>query len=97
MGERVFSHESGIHCRSLINNPMSYHAFNPQDIGQSSSFVIGKHSGSAIIQSVLNEVGVHLSKEDSQKVLDAIKNREKSFNGEVKKEELVAIYEQLFN
>jgi len=97
VGERVFSHESGIHCRSLINNPMSYHAFNPRDIGQSSSFVIGKHSGSAIIQSVLSEVGVNLSKEDSKKVLDAIKNREKSFNGEVKKEELVAIYEQLFN
>nr|WP_321410555.1 hypothetical protein [uncultured Carboxylicivirga sp.] len=97
VGERVFSHESGIHCRSLINDPMSYHAFNPNDIGQNSRFIIGKHSGSAVIQSVLSEVGVHLSKSESQKVLDAIKEREKSLNSEVDKDELFAIYKQLFN
>nr|WP_321452117.1 hypothetical protein [uncultured Carboxylicivirga sp.] len=97
VGERVFSHESGIHCRSLINNPMSYHAFNPSDIGKDSRFIIGKHSGSAIIQSVLSEVGVNLSKEESQKVLDTIKQREKNLKGEIDKEELLSIYKQLFN
>lgn len=96
VGKRVFSHESGIHCRSLMNDPMSYHAFNPKDIGQVSSFVIGKHSGSAIIQSVLNEEGINVSKDDSQKVLSAIKSGEYS-GSELNKHDLLDLYKQLFN
>ncbi len=72
-GELITSHESGIHCRSLLNNPMSYHAFNPEEIGKSSKFVIGKHSGVASVVDALAGMGISISAEKGREILPEIK------------------------
>jgi len=52
-GEMVCRHESGIHCRSLMENELSYQAFHPREIGKSTEMIIGRHSGTAIIRQIL--------------------------------------------
>ncbi len=63
VGEMICRHESGIHCRSLVNDELSYQAFSPQDFGRETELVFGKHSGSGGLSHFLRSKGVLISKE----------------------------------
>ena len=63
-GELVFSHESGIHCRSLKENPLSYQPFNPNEIGRQTELVIGKHSGMGAVDEMLQKRNIFLPKNE---------------------------------
>jgi len=45
IGEKVFSHESGLHQRALLKNSRSYQFLNPEHFGRQVRLVLGKHSG----------------------------------------------------
>lgn len=60
-GEMICRHESGIHCRSLIENDLSYQAFHPEEIGRSTEMIVGRHSGTAIIRHILEKQNVYLN------------------------------------
>lgn len=45
VGEKVFSHESGLHTDGVLKNPVNYEGFNPSEVGLKRHFVLGKHSG----------------------------------------------------
>ncbi|WP_347839864.1 hypothetical protein [uncultured Draconibacterium sp.] len=63
-GDLVFSHESGIHCRSLKENPLSYQPFNPAEIGRLTALVIGKHSGMGAVDEMLQKRNIFLPKNE---------------------------------
>ena len=63
-GDLVFSHESGIHCRSLKENPLSYQPFNPNKIGRQTELVIGKHSGMGAVSEMLEKRNIFLPKNE---------------------------------
>ncbi len=63
VGEMICRHESGIHCRSLVKDQLSYQAFNPSDFGRKTELVIGKHSGSGGLNHFLKSRGIFVSKE----------------------------------
>ncbi|WP_163326151.1 homocitrate synthase/isopropylmalate synthase family protein [Draconibacterium mangrovi] len=63
-GDLVFSHESGIHCRSLKENPLSYQPFNPNEIGRQMELVIGKHSGMGAVDEMLQKRNIFLPKNE---------------------------------
>ncbi|WP_319591231.1 homocitrate synthase [uncultured Draconibacterium sp.] len=63
-GDLVFSHESGIHCRSLKENPLSYQPFNPNEIGRQTELVIGKHSGMGAVDEMLQKRNIFLPKNE---------------------------------
>ncbi len=46
VGEKVFSHESGLHADGVIKNPQNYEGFDPAEVGLQRYMVLGKHSGS---------------------------------------------------
>lgn len=96
-GKKVFSHESGIHCNSLLKDSMSYHAFDPNLIGQKSEYIIGKHSGVAILKSTLKEMGIHLSDEQSQQLIEAVKEHAIEKKSEINSKELQELYCKLFD
>lgn len=49
-GEAVFTHESGIHCKALLADPLSYQPFLPETVGRKGwAIVAGRHSGRAAI------------------------------------------------
>ncbi|KJF41774.1 homocitrate synthase/isopropylmalate synthase family protein [Draconibacterium sediminis] len=72
-GELVFSHESGIHCRSLKENPLSYQPFNPTEIGRQTELVIGKHSGMGAVDEMLQRRNIFLPKNELAILVSKIK------------------------
>lgn len=72
-GEMICRHESGIHCRSLIENELSYQAFLPSEIGKSTEMVIGRHSGTAIIRHLLEKQNVYLNEKNAALLTSQVK------------------------
>ncbi|MEJ2197680.1 MAG: homocitrate synthase, partial [Desulfuromonadales bacterium] len=60
VGEKVFSHESGLHADGVIKYPGNYEGFDPAEVGLSRHMVIGKHSGRHGLQDRLRSLGIHL-------------------------------------
>lgn len=59
VGERLFAHESGIHADGMMKDSHAYEPYEACEVGQESSFPIGKHSGSATIRYHLSRMGIH--------------------------------------
>jgi len=81
-GDLVFSHESGIHCRSLKENPLSYQPFNPNEIGRQTELVIGKHSGMGAVNEMLEKRNIFLPKNE----LAILVSKIKKLSGELKRD-----------
>ena len=45
VGERVFSHESGLHADGVLKFPGNYEGYDPAEVGLDRHMVVGKHSG----------------------------------------------------
>ncbi len=73
VGAAVFTHESGIHVDGLMKDVRNYESFDPQELGRSHSTVLGKHSGSAAVRAAYARLGLHLTSEDSQALLERIR------------------------
>jgi homocitrate synthase NifV len=58
VGEKVFSHESGLHVDGVLKNPRNYEAFDPQEVGLSRYLVLGKHSGSQALLARIDQLGI---------------------------------------
>ncbi|WP_268624241.1 LeuA family protein [Paenibacillus alvei] len=73
VGELVFAHESGIHVDGMLKVKHSFEAFAPELVGRSNTFIIGKHTGSRAIQHVLQEQGLHVSREEAQEIIPFVR------------------------
>ncbi len=73
VGENTFAHESGIHAHSVLQNPMTYEPFSPEEVGWERRVVVGKHSGRHAVTQVLGEHGIKLNSEETKSVLDAVR------------------------
>lgn len=58
VGERVFSHESGLHTDGVLKNPRNYEGFDPAEVGLQRHLVLGKHSGRRGLVQRLERLGV---------------------------------------
>jgi homocitrate synthase NifV len=62
VGDRVFTHESGIHCHAMFKDARTYEPFAPQQAGHADRrFVLGTHSGSTAILNLLRQAGIRVS------------------------------------
>ncbi|MGH1397215.1 MAG: homocitrate synthase [Trichormus sp.] len=75
VGDNNFAHESGIHAHGVLQNPSTYEPFAPEELGTSRRLVIGKHSGRHLLSSVLEQYGIILNPEETQSVLDAVREQ----------------------
>jgi len=67
VGDRVFTHESGIHCHAMFKDTRAYEPFAPQQVGHSDRrFILGAHSGSASICHLLQRAGIRISAQQAQ-------------------------------
>ena len=86
VGEMICRHESGIHCRSLVEDELSYQAISPKELGRELELVFGKHSGSGGFNSFLKSKGIVVPGEQLAdavvKMKDAAQKACKSFNYE---------------
>ncbi len=60
VGEKVFSHESGLHADGVLKFPANYEGFDPAEVGLERHLVIGKHSGIHGLQDRLGKLGIDL-------------------------------------
>ncbi len=73
VGPNAFSHESGIHVAAVLNCPLTYECVDPEEVGNRRRLVLGKHSGTAIVKSRLQEKGVTATQEQICDIVRAIK------------------------
>ncbi len=96
IGSNAFSHESGIHVAAVLNCPMTYECVDPEEVGNRRRLVLGKHSGTAIVKSRLDERGVTATKEQVCDMVRAIK-RAGEEHGRVSDEEFWVIVDQVMS
>ncbi|AFZ27415.1 homocitrate synthase NifV [Cylindrospermum stagnale PCC 7417] len=73
VGENTFAHESGIHAHGVLQNPVTYEPFAPEEVGWERRLVLGKHSGRHLISNLLEQHGIFLNPEETQSVLDVVR------------------------
>ncbi|MBN2618311.1 MAG: hypothetical protein JXR64_08390 [Spirochaetales bacterium] len=70
-GEKIFLHESGIHCRELLKNPLSYQPFIPEQLGlNKTEIVIGSHTGKAVIKDSISKLGYKYNDSQLDSIID---------------------------
>lgn len=89
VGELVFAHESGIHVDGMLKAKNSFEAFAPELVARSNTFIIGKHTGSRAIQHVLQERGLHVSRDQAQQLVPFIREYSTMTRGSVPPELLL--------
>jgi homocitrate synthase NifV len=91
VGENTFAHESGIHGHGVLQNPATYEPFAPEEVGWERRLVVGKHSGSHMIATLLKEHGIVLTKEEARSVVDAVRHMSVNLKRSLTVEELLDI------
>lgn len=94
VGENVFAHESGIHAHGILQNPVTYEPFAPEDVGWERRLVVGKHSGRHLVLAVLQEQGIVLSAEEVQSLLEAVRHQAVQVKRGLTIEELLSLIPQ---
>lgn len=92
-GEMCFTHESGIHTRSLLVDPLAYQPFHPEEIGREMKFIFGKHSGSAAIKALLDEKKLFCTNQMLEIVMAQIKISSDGYSAS----DIVELYHGLFS
>lgn len=90
-GDMAMSHESGVHTRCLVNNPLAYQPFDASDIGKDTRFVIGKHSGTAGILHILTENQIPIDEEQCKGLLEVVKEASSARKGALSENELIGL------
>ena len=93
-GDNATRHSAGGHTNAILKDPLSYHPFDPREIGKEVSFIFGPMSGGNHAKAVIEKAGYRC--EDSEKaeiarfIKDLYKERRKGItDGEL----LVGYYE----
>lgn len=73
VGERVFSHESGLHADGVIKNPRNYEGFDPAEVGLSRHLVVGKHSGTSGLVERYRELGIGISRKEAVCMMEQVR------------------------
>lgn len=73
VGERVFSHESGLHADGVIKNPANYEIFDPAEVGLKRYLVLGKHSGTTGLIERYRDMGISVSRKDAAMLIERVR------------------------
>ena len=73
VGEKVFSHESGLHADGVIKFPGNYEGYDPAEVGLSRYLVVGKHSGRHGLRERLDQLGVTSGEGDLDRLLERVR------------------------
>ncbi|MEH2224839.1 homocitrate synthase/isopropylmalate synthase family protein [Nostoc sp.] len=95
VGDNVFAHESGIHAKGMLKNNKTFEPFAPEEVGGERKYIIGKHSGRAILNHVLQEQGVTVNETQLGDCLRQVRALAIQQGGSVSPEQLRDIYFQI--
>ncbi len=74
VGEKVFSHESGLHTDGVLKNAKNYEGFDPAEVGLQRHLVLGKHSGRQGLAHKLKQLGFDPGRFDLSLLLQQVRH-----------------------
>jgi len=74
VGEKVFSHESGLHADGVLKFPGNYEGFDPAEVGLSRHLVVGKHSGGHGLEHRLTQLGIETNRSELEVLLKKVRS-----------------------
>lgn len=74
VGERVFSHESGLHADGVLKDPKNYEGFDPAEVGLRRHLVVGKHSGASGLVDRYREMGIQVSRPEAVVLMEQVRH-----------------------
>jgi len=92
VGEAVFTHESGIHVDGLLKDRRNYESFDPAEVGREHRTVLGKHSGSSAVVGAYARLGLLVSADQAEHLLQRIRRHAVSTKRAPSGEELQRFY-----
>jgi len=92
VGEKVFTHESGIHVDGLLKDRRNYESFDPAEVGREHRTVLGKHSGSAAVVHAYAWLGLPVSGDQALALLARIRGHVTRTKCEPSDEDLKRFY-----
>ncbi len=95
VGEKVFSHESGLHVDGVLKNPRNYEVFDPQEVGLSRYLVLGKHSGSQALIARIRQLGIEPEELALPVLLDQVRQRSQLCKSPIGDGELLSLCQDL--
>lgn len=95
VGERVFSHESGLHADGVLKNPVNYEGFDPAEVGLKRHLVLGKHSGRSGLSDTLQRIGLDPAKFDLEQLLGCVRRESQRIKRPLPDRELKKLCRQL--
>ncbi|KSW10797.1 2-isopropylmalate synthase [Pyrodictium occultum] len=75
VGENAFIHKAGVHVAGVLRNPETYEPYPPEWLGRTRDYTIDKYTGRRGLQARLERLGVRVSEEELQKILQEVKRR----------------------
>jgi len=96
VGEKIFSHESGIHADGVMKEPSMYEPYRPESVGRERRIVIGKHSGRHALTQRLQELGLDMDSFQAARLLEEVRSVSIRLKRNLSDQELIRIYEAEF-
>ncbi len=93
VGERVFSHEAGLHTDGVLKDAANYEGFDPAEVGLHRHLVLGKHSGRHGLLQRLASLGLTLEGSAANGLLDEVRALAQRNKRPLSDRELVSLYE----
>jgi len=92
VGEKVFSHESGLHADGVIKYSGNYEGYDPAEVGLSRYLVVGKHSGSSGLRDRLGRLGICIGDAEVASLLERVRRMAQSSKGSLSDLDLAQLY-----
>ncbi|WP_224982356.1 homocitrate synthase [Geomonas agri] len=91
VGEKVFSHESGLHADGVLKDPRNYEVFPPEDVGLTRHIVAGKHSGTNGIVESYRQIGIPISRDEAQELMEQVRSTAQRIKGPLAAKDLLKL------
>ena len=96
-GAMALRHESGIHVRSLLKDPLSYAAYPPAAVAwKGHLFVLGKHSGAAGVKDFFSSHGIALRFEEVRRLTEAVRQASRRLKRDLDEHGVLELHRPVF-
>ncbi|QWV95356.1 homocitrate synthase [Geomonas oryzisoli] len=93
VGEKVFSHESGLHADGVLKDPRNYELFPPEEVGLTRHIVAGKHSGTNGIVESYRQIGIPVSRDEAQELMALVRSTAQRIKGPLAPKDLIKLHQ----
>jgi homocitrate synthase NifV len=80
VGYNVFRHESGVHVDGMLKDASTYESIDPGPLGRAHELLLGKHSGSGLVEARLAAKGIVSTPELAHRIVERVKLAKVSTN-----------------